>query len=181
MAWTAPKVWTSGAVTAAEMNETSDDLTWLKAALTTHGVTSDSGGGSLITDNWASGISGAHGVASGSDTLLTTGYGVDFSAGPAGASGSGFIKAIEAGLWVAIGWVQFEADSTGWRQAWFEHDSTAYGKTSIPSAGGSAQTSYTFTDVIEVAQNENVYIYARQNSGSTLTTNYRLRLHRMSS
>jgi hypothetical protein len=49
MAWSgSPKTWVSGAITAAEFNaEIRDRMDWLKAALLTHGIVSDSSVGEL--------------------------------------------------------------------------------------------------------------------------------------
>jgi len=181
MSWTSTKTWTSGAVTAAEMNEqVSDNLDWVKDALTTHGITSDVTPGALITDMYGASITGSSvNVASGSDVRLTSSGSADWSSGTSfGPTG---ITVSRAGLWLAIGQGQFASNGTGWRQVWFDvTGGTTYGKVSLASCGSGAMTGVSTSMVLQLTADQVVTIYARQNSGSTLAVNYVLQLHRLS-
>ena len=180
MAWTTPRVWTSGAVSAADMNETSDNLDWLKAALTTHGVTSDSVVGVLQTARY--GVSAAVTSFAIPDA---TDKAVDFASAdewddddfhdPASQNDRFFAPV--TGTYVCTGWGKFDADSSGYRQGWVEkNDTTEYNKISVASAGGAVATSVMVVVELELTANDYLNLRLRQNTGSSLDADARFQM-----
>lgn len=182
MAWTATKTFTaSSALTAAELNTyLRDNPDWLKDALATLGQTSDSSYAKLTANvarlsQWKSSQS----IGDGSDVRLQVD---DFdSLGNWGTGSSGLVTVEDPGWYYVTGWAQWAANSSGWRSLWIEQNSaTSYNKVLIPSGGGAVQTAISTTALIEFAEDDTVALWVRQNSGSTLSTNSRLDMFRVS-
>jgi len=159
VAYTTPKTWTAGAaLTAAELNEQiRDNVTWLKAALTTINQTSDSTLGQLR--------SAAYGCVLNRNTTLavndTTSTVVPFPTADAteeldsngfhsGATNTARITIpAGGGGWYDIGAnVQFEADADGRREVWIERNGQAgTGTTVLESAEDATPTSQHVTNI----------------------------------
>ena len=180
MAWTTPRTWTSGAVSAADMNETSDNLDWLKLALSIHGITSDSVVGTLQTTRY--------GVSSAVTSFAipdATDKAVDFASADEWDDADFHDPAVQndrffapvTGTYDIKGWGKFDANSTGYRQAWVEkNDTTEYNKLSVVSAGGAVATGIFVAVELYLTANDYLNLRLRQNTGSSLNADARFQM-----
>lgn len=177
MAWSSPATWVSAAIiTAASLNqEIRDNLLWVKAALTTSGITSDSalskvksarcgvsldssGDGSLATatdaaqgwdsENWDTDAFHSNVTANSRITIPT---GLD-------------------GTYLFVANVGFEANGTGDRRVWIEDSGgTQRAAVSVRASTASYRTDVCVSLIYTAAAADWFTVHVYQDSGSTLT------------
>lgn len=184
MSWSSPKTWAAGAVTATEMNtELRDNLAWLKAALTTHGITSDSTVGALLSARY-----GASMTKTSQSVADATDVAIQFDAANEEWDDAAFhndtAKArftIPAdGTYALSAWAQFEANGTGRREVWFEKNGTdAYNTIRLPTTGSVASTNLYVAVEVECVAGNYFILRCRQSSGSSLDVNARFQIRRI--
>ena len=184
MAWTVPKTWTSGAVTAGEFNEQiRDNSDWLKDALTLHGITSDSVVGALLTARY--GVSAA---ITNFSVPTATDKAVDFTAAdewdddnfhdPATSNDRFYIP--DDGTYLLIGHALFEADEDGYRQVFIrKNDGSDYNKVSVPSLGPTVRTGITTSIEMELVTDDYLNLRCRHSAGGALDVDARFSVRRI--
>lgn len=127
--WSAPMTWVSGTnPTAAQFNaQIRDNETWLKDALTTHGITSDSTLGQVkaAVCGVHLGGSGTQSISNSSDTTLTwntESYDTDAFHSTSSNTNRITIPAGLGGYYLIAASVRFEAATGGDRRVWVEDD-----------------------------------------------------------
>jgi hypothetical protein len=184
MAWSAPKTWTAGAATSAEFNsELRDNLIWLKAALTTHGITSDSIVGALLGARY-----GASMTATSVAVADATDVAISFDAANEEWDDAAFHNDVNKarftipadGTYALSAWVQYEADDQGFRAVWFEKNGTdAYNTIRTPTTGAAVSTNIYVAVEVECVAGDYFVMRCRQSSGSTLDVNARFQIRRI--
>ena len=178
MAWTTPQTYTAGALTAAEMNLIRDNFLALKSMLESIGIYG-SGADTLAAEAFSISVTGTQNVTSGSDVLLTPDA-LEATSGSEYSYTSSGVQAISAGIYWCNGWVSFDSDSAGQRQVWLEDSAAQYNRIILPNASTGRDTAIGTDCLIELSDAETVKLYCRQNSGSTLSVDFRLQMFRVS-
>lgn len=180
MAWTAPKTWSSGTLSSAELNEQiRDNETWLKAALTAIGQTSDSTFGQLKSAAYGCILNrtAAQSISDSTDTAITFPTGsvteeLDTDGMHSGSTNTARITvpAGGSGVYLIGGNVRWETNATGARVLWAEYNGSAgtgtvIAESRIASSGGATQTSQLVSTVYLLADGDYVTMNVRQTSG----------------
>ena len=174
-----PRTWTAGDLAAADLNtEIRDRLDWIHAALQAAGIYS-TGTPTLLSDAHTISVTGIQNVTSGSDTLLQVDA-LEFTSGSEYGYGSTGVESISAGVYWLGAQVSYAESSAGQRQAWFDYEGTQYNRVIAENAGTGRDTALYTACLIEMAADKTVHLYCRQNSGSTLSTTFRLQMMRVS-
>lgn len=185
MAWTAPKDFSGGSqLTAAELDTyVSDNTTWLKAALTAHGITSDSTPQAVKSARYGVSV-----TATSANVNDASDVAVSFSTEE--YDDAGFHSTVTNtqritipsggdGTYTFIGWVGFASDDDGRREVWFEKNlATEYNRIRVPSVASAATGILVTCDLVLVA-GDFVILRARQNSGATLSVDARFQARRV--
>ena len=181
MAWTVPKTWAAGALTAAELNEQiRDNETWLKAALALHGIISDSVVQPLI--------SARYGVSLARDSSVgdTADHAVNYSDAEVWDDAAFHSTSVNPtrvtipvdGTYDLDAWVNFEANATGRRESWFEVNGvTQHARTRLPSSGSVAGTNFCISKKVELSAGDYIEHYIRQTSGGSLDYSATFQVH----
>jgi hypothetical protein len=185
--WTTPKTWVAGsALTAAELNEqVRDDLTWVKDALTVHGITSDTTPQAIKSDRYGVSMSGDDTAADATDAAISFGNSTEEYDDAGFHSENTNTSRITiptggAGTYVFTAWVSFESNATGRREAWIEKNgATSYNRTRIATSGAGATTAFTVSCDIRCQVGDYFVVRVRQNSGSTLNVSARFQARRV--
>ena len=140
--FTPPRTWTTGPLAAADLNaDVRDNEIWIKDALTTHGITSDTTPQALLSGHHGVSLS-ATGIAitSASDTSLAfTSEVYDDVLYHDNAVNTDRITAPVTGRFEFKGQASFAAHATGRRALWFEVDgSTAWVRVDATSFSGNS-------------------------------------------
>lgn len=185
MAWTTPKTFSAdAALTASELNTyLRDNQDWLKDALTTHGIESDSVvqvlkgaryGCSAYTESFTASDQEDRSVP------FTTGEEEWDDAGFHNDTYQSRFTVPTAGTYECKLWVQFAANGTGVRQAWFEKNGAdEYNRIRIATASSSVTTNIYVSVELELAANDYIIHRVRQNSGSSLDCRARASIRRI--
>jgi hypothetical protein len=185
VSFTTPKTWVAGsALTAAEANEQiRDNITYLNAALTVTGITS--GTAVSIVKSAGYGVSLTNtsmNIADTSDVAVTF---TDEDWDDAGFHSNSFqtaritIPTGGDGRYDFRGWVSYEANGTGRREAWFEvNTATEYARTRLVNLGTGASTAFGISSEIALVAGDYVQFRCRQNSGSSLSVSARFQARR---
>ena len=176
MAWTAPMTWVGGTnPTAAQLNtHIRDNETWLKDALSLHGITSDS---TLNKFKQAKvgvhlGGSGSQSISDATDTTMTwdvESYDTDAFHSTSSDTARITIPAGLDGLYIVGYCVRFDASATGDRRVWVEDDAgTILSRvTARAPASGFAHMGHSF--VWALTAGEYVACKVWQSSGGALS------------
>ena len=183
MAWTVPKTFAGGsALTAAELNTyLRDNTAWLKDALTTHGITSDSAVQPIKVAGYGCSLTiGSQNISSDVDTaLLFDTEEWDDAAFHHPSIATWRITIPSAGRYLFNAWVRFDSNATGHRSTYFELNGvTEYNRIRIPAASG-ATTGISNIVELDLEANDYVGLRVRQNSGSTLAVAARYQVRRV--
>ena len=176
MAWTTPKTWASGALSAAELQEVSDNLQWLKDALTTTGITSDSVISTLLGARYgASAYNSSIDIDSGIDKSISFAESDEQWKDDAGmhtdSAPARWYTGGQAGTYQFVGIVGFATNTSGRREVWFEKNDvvTTYSNiVRIPPATGASTNVLCITEMA-LTGGDYVKLMAKQTSGSELT------------
>jgi len=182
MAWVTPRTWTSGAVSAADMNELRDSLQWLKDADTVHGITSDSTPQPLLSARYGVSVSiSGDSFASGTDyaaLFVNVDEWDDDDFHDTGVNPRRIVIPVD-GNYVLDGWFEYEANATGNRQMWFEKNgATEYNHVRVANSGSAAATSLFTSIKLPLLKDDYIQLYGRQSSGGSLDYEARLQVHR---
>lgn len=180
--WTTPKTWVANAnLTAAEMNShVRDNETWLKDALSTHGITSDTTVQVVKTARygWSTIYQGITVVGNNTDTAVKeweeSGDALarwDDAGFIAGGTATRFvIPSGGDGTYQLNGYVSFSANATGHRQIWVRaNGSSSYARVRIASLGSADPTGIGTSVALSLTATEYVELMIRQNSGSGIS------------
>lgn len=177
MSWTNPSTWVALAtVTAAQLNEQiRDNLTWLKAAMTTSGISSDSALSKIKSAKCGASVS-ASGDTTATDTtdktLLWDTEAWDTDGFHSTSSNTHRIT-IPSGLdgtYLFTANVAFEANATGDRAVWIEDSGgTVRAKVDVDSPSASERCEVQCVLVYEAAAGDWFAVHVQQNSGGTRT------------
>jgi hypothetical protein len=184
--WSAsPKTWASGAVSATEMNtEIRDRMDWLKAALTTHGITSDSAVQFLMSAR-----KGVSATTSGQAVNDAVDRPIPFTAANEEWDDAAFhsdtnntrFYAPVTGTYDCKGQISYAADASGRREIWIEANGTdEWNRVRVPTVGSSAATAIMTTADIYLVAGEYVILYGRQSSGGSLDVSSRFQMRLVS-
>ena len=176
MAWTTPKTYSAGALTAAEMNDISENLTWIKDALATTGIVSDTVVGSLLSSRYgASAYNSSFAIDSGIDKSVIFAESDEQWKDDAGmhsdSAAARWYTGGQAGTYQFIGLVGFATNTSGRREVWFEKNdssSTMDNIVRIPPSTG-ASTNVLCVTEMTMTGGDYVKLMAKQTSGSQLT------------
>ena len=183
MAWTNPKTWFSGAITASEFNaQIRDNLAWLKAALATHGITSDTTRGPVLSARY-----GASALTTGASVSSDADVGIQFAVSDEEwKDAAGMHNDVNPRSFYPQGdftyhvlvWASFAANSNGSRAVWIERsDGTQYNLVRVPATGSA--TNVSTGAYVEMAAGQSLALFVRQSSGSTLAVSARFQMVRV--
>ena len=184
MAWTVPKTWTAGVVTAAEMNsEVRDNLTFIKDALTTHGITSDSVVQALLGARYGcSATITGYAIGDADDrTIQFSDSDLEWDDDTFhNDANKGRFTAPVTGTYECKAFIDFDPDGDGRREVWIEKNTTTeYNRVRVTSTGSSAATGL-FTSVeLEMNAGDYVIMMCRHTAGSTLDVDARFQIRRI--
>ena len=184
--WTTPKTYSGNTgLSASELNTYQrDDLTWLKDALATHGISSDSTIGTLLTAR-----KGASLYVATWSVADTTDVAIQFADADASWDDANFHTDLTParahipvdGTYGIIGYLSFEGDPSGRREGWIEVNlADTHFRSRIPAASGAA-TAFNIVGELELSKGDYIILRARQNSGSSLDVAARLTIRLIAS
>lgn len=182
MAWTTPKTWVAGALTAAELNEqVRDNTDWLKDAFTAIGQTSDSTFGQLRTAAYGAILirTSNQTISDSTDTAVTFATGsmteeLDSDGLHSGASNTAriTIPAGGDGIYLIGANARWAQNGTGIRTLWIELNGSASTGTRIAESrsapGASVNVIHSLSSVYQLASGDYVTLNCRQTSGGNL-------------
>ena len=176
MSWSTPPTWTAGPLSSTQLQELSDDLAWLKAALTTTGITSDSVISTLLGARYgASAYNSSIDIDSGIDKSISFAESDEQWKDDAGmhtdSAPARWYTGGQAGTYQFVGLVGFATNTSGRREVWFEKNDTSSTMDNIvriaPATG--ASTNVLCVTEMTMTGGDWVKLMAKQTSGSELT------------
>lgn len=184
MAWTTPRTWASGALTSSALNtDVRDNTTWIKDALTTHGITSDSVVQPVKSARY--GVSCAvtsYSVPTATDSsILFASEEWDDDGFHSVVTGTGRLTAPADGTYRIDAWAKFDINGTGYRTLWVEQDSATEYARVLTAAVSTVVVGLHTSVVLELSATEYVRLFVRQNSLGNLNVDARFQMHRIGS
>jgi hypothetical protein len=185
MAWTTPKTWASGALSASEMNTyVSDNDTELYDRLVLHGIDSSASVQTVKSARYGVALRRAlYSVADTSDVaipfVVADERWKDDNAFHSDVQQDRVIAPTD-GTYDIDAYAVFASNGTGWRSLWIKvNSSTDWWQVRVPTAGSNVNTAITTSLKLELSANDYISAYVRQNSGGALNTTVELMMHRV--